>query len=422
MCVTLARAADWPAWLGPDRNGVSKETGLLKSWPKEGPKLLWTYKIAGEGFSSCAVVGNTYYTLGTRGGDEIVIALDADKGAELWTARIGTIFPAEANYGHGPRSTPTIDGDRLYALGSQGDLICLDIPSKGKKEIWRNNLPKDFGGVMMTGWGFSESPLVNGDMLICTPGGAKGTLAALNKADGSLIWQSAELTNKAPYSSIMPATILGVKQYIQNSFKKDTGGFISGVSAKDGKLLWSAPIFKGDSYDISLTPIVRDNLVYCSTNNTITGCHLFAIGKDLSVNDLYSKSVQKKTMKNHIGGLVLIGDYLYGYGDNIGWACQDFKKGDLKWEQAEELKGRSGAITAADGFLYVLTDSGEVGLIEATPDKFNCTGSFRLPEKSNIPRTVPTSLKSGVWAHPVVANGRLYVRDHDLIFCFDVRR
>jgi outer membrane protein assembly factor BamB len=420
LVVAGAMADDWPQWRGPDRSGVSKETGLLRSWPAGGPKLLWTFKNAGEGFSSCAVVGNTFYTLGCRGADEIVLALDIAKGTESWSAKIGPIFKAFGNWGHGPRGTPTIDGDRLYALGSQGDLICLDIPSKGKKELWRKNLPKDFGGEMMTDWGFSESPLIDGALLICTPGGKKGTVVALKKDTGELVWQSSGLTNKAPYSSAMAATIHGVRQYIQNSYDEAVGGFVSGFAAKGGKVLWTMPTFKGDSYHISPTPIVKDDMVYVTTYNTVTGCHNFQIDKSWKAKDLYSKKNQKVMKDNH-GGVILIGDHVYGHCDKSGWVCQDFKTGAEAWSEGSFLDTSSGAITAADGLLFLFTQDGEVGLAEANPKEFKALGSFKLPETSMIPQTVPTSKDSKAWAHPVVSGGRLYLRAHDLVFCYDVK-
>jgi outer membrane protein assembly factor BamB len=420
--VAHAGADDWPQWRGPDRSGVSKETGLLKAWPKDGPKLLWTFKNAGEGFSSCAIVGNTLYTLGTRAGDEIVLAVDVNGGTEAWFATIGPIFKAFGNWGHGPRSTPTIDGDRLYALGSQGDLVCLDLAAKGK-EVWRKNYQRDFGGQLMDeqgNWGYCESPLVDGPHLICTPGGAKGTMIALDKKDGKLVWQSKELTNKAPDSSIVAADIHGVRQYIQNSYVDTVGGFVSGVAAKDGKLLWSVPIFKGSCYDIAPTPIVKGNLVYVTTYIPASGCHCFEIDKAFKAKDVYSKKNQK-TMKNNHGGVVLIGDHVYGHSDRTGWICQEFKSGAMVWEAGSFLECKSGAITAADGRLYLLTEEGEVGLADADPKEFKAISSFKLPESSAIPKTLPTSQDSRIWAHPVVANGRFYVRAHDLIFCYDVK-
>ena len=239
----LAGGADWPQWQGLDRTGVSKETGLLKSWPKDGPPRLWTFKNLGIGFSGPAIVRDRLYTMGARNESTFVIALDIDKGTEVWSHKIGPIFTQDF-YGDGPRSTPTVDGDYLYALDGTGELVCLET-AKGK-EIWRKNLIKDLGGEMMTEWGFSESVLIDGDKLICTPGGDKGTLAALDKKTGAVLWRSTELKNKAPYSSMMVADIGGVRQYIQNSFiGKTEGGTVSGFAAKDGKLLWKGAAFEG---------------------------------------------------------------------------------------------------------------------------------------------------------------------------------
>jgi hypothetical protein len=416
-------AADWPQWRVPDRTGVSKETGLLKSWPKDGPKLLWTYKNAGLGFSSFAIVEGKLYTLGTREEDEIIIALDND-GNELWTAKIGPIFTFKANeWGDGPRSTPTIDGKYLYALGGQGDLLCVDITAKGK-EIWRKNLIKDFGGEMMTEWGYSESPLVDGMLLVCTPGGDKGTMIALDKSSGATIWQSKELKHKAPYSSIMPADIHGVRQYIQTSYSdEDEGGYVNGIRAKDGKLLWSMSIFKGHSYNISPTPIVKDNLVYVTSGGTPGGarCHLFELDKNFKATEQFSKENQK-TVKNNHGGVVLIDGFIYGHSYGLGWICQEMKSpGDVIWNEKQAFTCASGSITAADGMLYLYSDKGEVGLVEPNSKAFKLVRQFMIPEKSKIPQKRTTSRGSKIWTHPVIADGRLHLRDHEFIFCFDFK-
>src|SRR5262245_34019522 len=318
LSASLASAADWPQWRGPDRSGVSKETGLLKKWPEKGPPLTWTYRDAGLGFSSFAVVKDTLYTLGTRGEDEIVIALDAAKGKELWTAKIGSIFTFKGNqWGDGPRSTPTIDGNFLYALGGQGELVCLDVAQKGK-EIWRKSLIKDFKGVMMSEWGYSESPLVDGDRLICTPGGSEGTVAALDKKTGAVLWRTKELTNKAPYSSAVVADIQGTRQYIQTSFVDDkAGGVVSGIAAKDGKVLWTMPMFSGPSYAIGPTPIVAGNTVFV-TANSLNATHAFEISPDFKVTDKYPLKNQKN-LKNFHGGVVLVEGHLYAHTDSLGW-------------------------------------------------------------------------------------------------------
>lgn len=419
-----ASADDWPQWRGPNRNGISKETGLLKSWPKGGPKLLWTFKDAGIGFSSFAVVGDKLYTLGTRGKDEVVLALDiAKNGAELWTAKIGPISKSSGSaWGEGPRATPTLDGKLLFALGGQGDLVCLDISDAGKaKEVWRKNLETDFGGEMMTEWGYSESPLVDGDLLVCTPGGDDGTIVAMKKTDGKLVWRSKQLKNKAPYSSIVAADIHGVRQYIQNSYVDETvGGYISGIAAKDGKVLWSMPTFKGHSYAVVPTPIVKDNLVYM-TSGYGAGCHCFEISKDMKATDLYSKD-KWKAFKNTHGGVVLLGDHIYGHSEGIGWACQELKTGNIVWDDRNTLKTRSGAVTSAEGMLYCLTEEeGEVALVAANTKGFQPISTFKIPELSQLRGKLPTSRSAKVWAHPVVANGRLYLRDYEFIWCYDIK-
>ena len=277
LAVSVVRADDWPQFRGPERTGVSKETGLLKAWPKEGLKPAWTFRNAGLGFSSVAVANGVVYTLGTDKDlkNDVIIAIDEKTGNELWTATVAPRFtfyapdgkPANP-WGDGPRSTPTIDGNHLYALGGYGDLVCVDIGNKGK-EVWRTHLVKDLNGEMMTKWGYSESPLVDGDMLICTPGGKDGTLAALDKKTGKPVWRSKDWTQLAPYSSVVAADIHGVRQYIQTGYTGgNDGGNVSGVDAKTGKLLWSKKYFTGDSYVIGPTPIVHGNRTSTSPRRT----------------------------------------------------------------------------------------------------------------------------------------------------------
>jgi outer membrane protein assembly factor BamB len=423
LCGSMAGAADWPQFRGPHRDGLSAETGLLQQWPKGGPKLVWSFKKAGLGYSSMSIVDGTLYTLGSRGDDEIVLALDAVKGTELWTVKLGPIVNAWENkqWGDGPRATPTIDGKHLYALGSQGALLCLDLATGKPKEVWRKDLLKDFGGEMMTGWGYSESPLIDGKLLLVTPGGDKGTLAALDKFTGALVWRSTELKQSAPYTSVMAADFNSSRQYIQASYAGDKeGGYLNGFAAKDGKLLWSEQIYKGSMFLIASNPLIKDNLVYHSNANN---CHLFEIGKDDKPKDRYTKKSGQKNMKNNHGGVVLLGDHVYGYSHGRGWACQEFAEGQLKWEEPGELAcNESGAMIAGDGMLYMVTDLGEVGLAKADPTGFNLTGSFKMPELSKYRTTRKTSVSSKVWSHPAIANGHLYVRDCEFVYCYDVKK
>jgi outer membrane protein assembly factor BamB len=417
-----AAADDWPQFRGPKRDGVSTEKGLLTSWPKEGPKLAWSFNNAGLGYSSFAIAGGKVYTIGTRDKDEIVLCLDAATGTELWIAKVGPIFTFPDNaWGDGPRSTPTIDGSHLYALGGQGELVCLNISGKAPKELWRKNMVKDLGGELMfhaNSWGYCESPLVDGKLLVCTPGGAKGTLAALDKMTGAVIWRSTKLTQAAPYSSIMPADINGERQYVQASYDNNRpAGYLNGVAAKDGKALWSQKIVASEIFNIASPPIVQGNLVYATTYE---GCHLFEIGPGNKAKEKYKPAGQKVMKVNH-GGAVLVGDSVYGYGSTRGWVCQDFTTGKRTWDESDFDGQKSGSTIAASGMLYLYTDRGEVGLAKADPAAFSLLSSFTIKPRSKLQKSRPTSRDSGVWAYPAIANGYLYLRDAELVFCYDIR-
>jgi outer membrane protein assembly factor BamB len=398
-----ALANDWPQWRGPDRTDVSKETGLLKSWPEKGPHLLWTYKEAGVGYSGPAIVGDRLYTMGADEKADTVYALDARTGKRLWTTDIAPRI--KLNRGDGPRGTPTVDGDRLYALGSQGELVCLDLAT-GKKR-WAVNLVKDLGGGRPN-WGFSESPLVDGDKVICTPGGSKGTLAALDKKTGKVSWRS-DVGYPAHYSSAIVAAVGGVRQYIQLT----TNG-VFGVSAANGKLLWESKLGGCGTAAIP-TPIFHDGYVFVTSGYTDSKdgqIKLTATNGKVTATEVYSG----RTLVNKHGGVVLLDGVLYGNSEAVGpWVAMEFLTGKkLGWS------GRNlppGSITYADGRLYLYDEQdGTVVLLEPDPKEWKETGRFTIPEKT---KERPASSK--IWTHPVVANGRLYLRDHEFIFCYDIR-
>src|SRR5262245_51105719 len=260
-------AADWPQFRGPDRNDVSRETGLLKDWPQQGPKLLWTCEQAGVGFSGPAVVGDRLYSMGAEGDKELVFALDVKNGKKLWSAEVGPFY--ENDWGDGPRATPTVDGDRLYALGGHGDLVCVEV--KDGKKVWHKNLAGDLGGGLPR-WGYTESPLVDGDKIVCTPGGDKGAVAALDKKTGNEVWRSTDFTDPAQYSSLVAAEVGGGRQYVLM-----TGQSVAGVAADDGRLLWHFP--RSGPVAAVPTPVFRDNLVY-ATSGYSAGCHLIKLTPD----------------------------------------------------------------------------------------------------------------------------------------------
>jgi outer membrane protein assembly factor BamB len=394
LCASAAVAADWPGWRGADRTGVSPETGLLKEWPKDGAKLLWKATGLGAGYSSPAVVGDRIYTMGTRGKEEYVLALDAD-GKQVWEAKVGAIGKDGPPSYPGPRCTPTVDGDRVYALGSDGDLVCVDTAGKEK---WRKNLTKDFGGVRGR-WAYAESPLIDGDLLVCTPGGPKTSLAALNKLTGEVVW-TAEVPEggEAAYASPVVAEAGGVKEYVQ--FLRNG---VAAVSAKDGKFLW---LFGREPTTTNCsTPIVRDGYVFEShAGPGGNGCALLQLTADTpGYKEVYFK---KKALDNHHGGVVLVGDYLYGTTAQT-LACVELKTGEQKWSERSVGKG---SIAAADGMLYVRGELGPVALVEATPSGYREHGRFNQPDRSARP----------AWPHPVIAHGKLYLRDDDVLLCYDV--
>ncbi len=399
-------AADWPQWQGPDRTNVSKEASFLKAWPKGGPKLLWTYEKAGIGYSCPAIVGDRLYLMGTRDGNEIVFALNAKTGDEIWVAEVGKLFTN--GYGDGPRGTPTVDGDYVYGLGGQGAIVCVKA-DKGDV-VWRKSMDKDLGGKVMSGWGYSESVLIDGDKLICSPGGKQGTLAALDKKTGNVLWRSADTTDEAAYSSVIVAEVGKVKQYVQL-----TGKGIVGVNAADGKQLW---YYAQNGYRTAVipTPLFADSHVY-ATADYGAGCDLLKLSP-ADQGTKMDKVYANKNMQNHHGGVVLLGDCIYGCSGNgnarTKWVCQKFKDGTVVYEDEKILD--AGSLTSINGqlILYGQKD-GTVVLAEPMAKAFKENGRFTIPRQTKTPR------KQGkIWTHPVVANGHLYLRDQDLLFCYDV--
>jgi len=396
--VTTVPAADnfdWPQWRGPDRSDVSKETGLLKSWPASGPKRVWMFENAGKGYAGFSVVKGRLYTMGTRSDSDVLLCLDASTGQEQWVTTLAGIL--NNNWGDGPRGTPTVNGDNVYALSGNGTLVC--VQASDGKIVWKKKM-SELGG-QTPNWGYTESPLVDGDLVVCTPGGPKGAIVAFDKKSGNLNWQSKQFTDEAHYSSIVPADVNGTRQYIQLTEKS-----VVGVAAADGKLLWRHN-WPGRTAVIP-TPVFQDGHVYV-TSGYGAGCMLLKIGHENQVTGIYTN----KVMKNHHGGVVLIGEHIYGHADP-GWICQNLKTGEAVWSHRDFGKG---AISSADGMLYCLEeDSGTVALIEASPAGWSEKGRMKLEPQSNI-----RSSRGKIWTHPVISNGRLYLRDQDLIYCYDVK-
>lgn len=401
------KAQDWPQWRGADRDGVSKENGLNLDWSDKKPALLWTFRQAGAGYSAPVIVGSTLFCQGAADGKDFAFALDTRTGKLKWKQDLGPLFHMDR--GSGPRGSVTVDGDKLYLIRGGGQLHCLSAADG--KMLWQKDFRKDLGGNIMsnTDWGYSESPLVDGNVVICTPGGSQGTMAALDKNTGRVVWRSKGWTDLGGYSSPIVAEIDGVRQYIQLARQG-----VAGVAVKDGRVLWRANVAGNNTAAIP-TPVYRDNIVYV-TSGYNAGCAALRItkkGDTFNVENIYVN----KNMINHHGGVVLVGDYIYGYSDGPGWTCQNLKTGEAVWRHrvAEPAKG---AVVSAGGRLLCLDErTGSLTVASASPDGWKEYGRLEIPERSNVP-----SQDKRVWTHPVVSNGKLYIRDHDLLFCFELKK
>jgi outer membrane protein assembly factor BamB len=398
-----ASGADWPQWRGPQRDGTSRETGLLKEWPKEGPRLLWQRRDAGFGYSTPAVVGERLFLLANEGlQDELVRALAVKDGQRVWQVRLGEVGNPKQNPNFpAARSTPTVDGQLLYALGSDGDLACVETSSGQVR--WQKNLRRDFGG-MPGHWAYAESPLVDGDRLVCTPGGSEATIVALDKNTGEVIWKSAiPGGDEAAYASAIIVETDGVRQYVQ-MLQKGLGG----VDARTGKFLWryDRTVSK---YGANIpTPVAANGHIFSAGSGTGAGLiKLNVTDQTLQPEQVYFSP----KLPTAIGGAVKVGDYLYGTSGQA-MLCLNFMSGELKWE--ERALGAA-SLCYADERLYLHGENGEAALVEPTPQGYREKGRFRppgQPERSNP--------MEKAWAYPVVSNGRLYLRDHNMLWCYDI--
>ncbi|QDU09336.1 PQQ-binding-like beta-propeller repeat protein [Gimesia aquarii] len=388
----------WTQFRGPGRANISAETGLLKDWNQAPPKLLWTARGLGEGYSSVSLSGNLLFTMGTKSNEEVVIALDVNTGEIVWSQSNGSIF--KDGQGNGPRSTPTIDGNVLYALGANGDLSCMTTRD-GNVE-WTKNILQEFNASNIV-WGISESPLIDGEKLICSPGGQGAAMVALNKQNGATIWKAAVPGNpKAAYSSAIIVNVGGVKQYV--NFTHDG---IMGVNAKTGTPLWgnnraanktancSAPLFSA-----------RNNAIFYASGYGTGGALLkLSASQNRATAQL---GFFTQDMKNHHGGMVVVDGFVYGSSDPGVLTCINLSNGETVWQNRSVGKG---ALTCADGHIYMRSEAGPIALVELSPKAYVEKGRFNQPQRSGKP----------AWPHPVVADGKLFLRDQDSLLCYDLR-
>jgi outer membrane protein assembly factor BamB len=399
-----AEKGDWSRWRGPNGDGISYETGLLDSWPEGGPPLAWRVKGLGGGYASVAVSQGRIYTLGKRG-QTFLHCRKVEDGSEVWKTEVGG--------GGDPNCTPTVDGDLVFGLTLGGDLFCCK--SEDGSLVWSKNYARDFDVEGTPSWGFSESPLVDGDTLICTPGSNKALLAALNKQTGETIWttevQPGQLKggghDGAGYSSVVISNAGGVKQYVTL-----VGKGVVGVDAATGKLLWFYNRVANGTASIP-TPIVAGDYIFCSSGYG-TGSALIKLNKGrtgFSVQEVYFLPGNK--MQNHHGGMIQLDGFVYcGHGHNEGFPlCIDGKTGQDAWRPGRGPGSGSAAIAYADGHLYFRYQDATMALIEATPKAFKLKGEFKI-----------ASHNGESWPHPVIAGGQLYLRDQDELLCYDIRK
>lgn len=395
-----AAAADWPQWRGPNRDGISPETGLLKEWPEQGPKLLWQVKDLGDGYGAPSVVDGKLYVVVNEGLEkESVKSLDGTDGKELWSTPIGKVGNPDQRPNYpAARSTPTVAGNSLYALGSDGDLACLETASG--KIRWQRNLRSDFGGAPGE-WAYAESPLIDGDLVIAAPGGDDAALVALNRETGEVVWKAAVPGSEAAgYASVVIAEVEEVKQYI--AF---LGIGLVGVDAETGEFRWLYDQTKGIAN--SPTPVVHDGYIYSGAGRAGGGLVRLKPEQDgVEVEEIYFSP----RLPHAQGGFVLIGDYLYGGGSQT-LMCIDFKTGEVQWEQRMPA---ASSLCYADDRLYLHAENGEVLLVEATPEAYREHGRFSPPDQ-------PDRGQSRAWAYPVIADGRLYIRDLGTLWCYEIR-
>jgi outer membrane protein assembly factor BamB len=424
---STASADDWPQWQGPNRDAMSKERGLLQEWPKEGPSMAHKITGLGGGDGAPAIAQGRIFGMGFRGDKEVVWALSEKDGKEMWATPLGAAYQQRMPQSkEGPGCTPTVDGERLYVLGVDGHLACLQVTDG--KIVWERSLTKEFGGRIPM-WSYRESPLVDGDIVVCTPGAADATIVALDKASGELIWKSKAAAGDRPageggkgggrgfgfgggssaaYSSAIAIDLQGQRQYLQLTAKA-----LVGVSATDGSLLWQYEnAANSDGINCS-TPLVHDGKVFASSAYGAGG-GLVKLTKNDEGKFQAEEAWFSRRMQNHHGGMIVVDDCLYGAnGGNGGGAliCLDFKTGDVLWDQRNSRQTPKGSIAFSDGRLYYRTEEGTLLLIEPSREKYIEVGRFEQPDRTRSP----------AWAHPVIANGKLYVRDQSALFCYDIK-
>jgi outer membrane protein assembly factor BamB len=404
ILTTLAVAGDpqppyWPRFHGPDGDNISRDTGLKRRWPDEGPKLLWTVEGIGEGYSSVSIADGLIYTAGNLRDKTAITAMSLD-GSVRWRAPAGK--PWVKAYA-GSRATPTFDNGRLYHQSPLGQIVCLD--AKTGRQIWTLNVLEEFEARNIT-WGLAESLLVDGERLVCCPGGANASMVALDKQTGEPVWIAKSTGDLAGYATATVAEYRGMRIILTMNAKA-----LIGVNAHNGELLFRH-LHETRLDSNAVTPIFHDGQIFITAGHR-SGAEMLRLavdGQNVAVERIWRSS----DLDNFHGGVILLDGYLYGAAHlaknarRTPWVCLDWKTG----RTMHTAKGVGmGSLTCADGLLFVLSEKGQAGLVEADPAKHRLVGRFELPTRGEGP----------VWAHPVVCGGRLYIRHGDVLFTYDVR-
>lgn len=394
----------WPGWKGLTRDNVSPSTGLIDRWPQSGPKLLWKADGLGNGYSNLAFFGNLIYTLGDRDGHSNVIALNRADGKVVWATPMGA--PAGGSGFPGTRGTPSTDGRLVFGINQFADLLCVTADT-GKK-VWSKNLLTDFNGSINKSqqgsheWGYAESPLVYRNLLICTPGGDQGAVVALEKKTGKLVWRSTNLKDDCTYASTAVRTIEGVKQIVVLTHKA-----VSGLDPDSGALLWSAPY---GTFGITCTdPVVVGNYVYV-TNAYGQGGFGFKVVKDAAGHFSAQQIYSDRQLENKHHGLIVNGKFVYSSTERRQLVCFNIETGEIAWTK-DRMNGGKTALHAADGNLIARGENGTITLVELNSERYVEKGAFEQPDRTDC----------NAWTYPVVFEGKLYIRDQNQLFCYELK-
>ncbi len=391
----------WPSYHGPQRDNLSTDTGLMQTWPQDGPELLWTATDIGHGYSSISVAEDRIFTAGMIKKQTYVTALDLS-GKQLWQRLNGRSWEASKQQTWavpyaGSRGTPTVDSNTVYHLSELGRLAAFDTQTG--QERWHIELLKTFEAERPE-YGYSESVLIHEDSLFCCPAGAKGYIVALDKNTGRTLWANTDIKDAAGNCSAVVANIDGIKQVITMSANQ-----VLSFDPNNGHLLWQYT-FSNSRENNATDVIVNEGLVYASSGYG-KGSILLRPQRQADGKFYVEQVWSSELLDNHHGGVLLLNGYLYGAGHEArGWFCLDFSTGKKMWQ----ADGK-GSLTYADNRLYCLSERGMMSLVKATSEKWDQVGSLQLPRGG----------RGLFWAHPVICGGRLYVRHSEKIFAYDIR-